>query len=58
MTGKRLERATDCDELRALEKTHGREIIKDALAEHVRCKGRSFNYFKACLQSALEKKGR
>lgn len=57
MTGKRLERAADCDELRALEKTHGREIIKVAIAEHVRCNGRSFNYFKACLQSALEKKG-
>lgn len=57
MTGKRLEKAQDCDELHALEKTHGREIIKVAIAEHVRCKGRSFNYFKACLQSALEKKG-
>ena len=57
MTGKPLEKAQDCDELHALEKAHGREIIKVAIAEHVRCKGRSFNYFKACLQSALEKKG-
>lgn len=57
MTGKRLERAAECDELRALEKTHGREIIKVAIAEHVRCNGRSFNYFKACLQTALKKKG-
>ena len=57
MTGKRLERAAECDELRALEKTHGREIIKVAIAEHVRCNGRSFNYFKACMQTALKKKG-
>lgn len=57
MVGRRLERAQECNELRALEKAHGREIIKVAIAEHVRCNGRSFNYFKACLQTALKKKG-
>lgn len=52
-TGLSLKSPADQFALRHFDDTHGREIIKVAIAEHKYCGGKSFKYFKRCLESLL-----
>lgn len=53
MTRTKLTSPADQFQLRHYDDTHGREIVKVAIKEHVYGNGRTFKYFKACLDSLL-----